>query len=317
MGAALALLAVFLFLRTLRNGPEPQGVAVPLPPQVMKGEKASVAPLSPREPAFAAGPLAPAPAPGLTEETAEGPLPVVARDGREAWQVYARPFDHTDGRPRLAIVISGLGLSDLATETALSELPPAVTLSFLPSAGNTALWLQKAREKGHETLLDFSLEPFDDPHQYVGPHTLFASLDPSQSLDRLRWAMSRGTGYIGLTTYMGVRFARSPQKLEPILREIKKRGLAFFDPRTTEEKTAKALATQLMLPRGFADRILDTQLSTGDIDDALHSLARLARRRGGAIGVGSAYPATIAAVAHWLKRNRGVQIVPLSALLTQ
>jgi uncharacterized protein len=315
--AALALVVAIVFLRDAAKEPEPQAVAVPLPPKAVNGSGASVLLPSPRESPFAVGPLAPAPAPGLTEESAEGPLPVVAADGREAWRVYGRPFDRADERPRLAIVISGLGLSDLATEKALSDLPAAVTLSFLPSAGNTAHWLQKAREKGHETLLDLSLEPFDDPRQYVGPRALFTSLELSQNLVRLHWVMSRGTGYIGLTTYMGTGFAQSPDELEPILHELKKRGLAFFDARTTEEKTARRLASELRLPRGFADRILDAQLSAGDIDDVLASLGRLARHRGSAIGVGSAYPETIAAVARWLKSERGVDLVPLSAILVR
>lgn len=313
----MALLAVVLFLRNVWNGREPQAVTVPLPPTAASGGEASLALPSPRERAFVVGPLSPAPAPGLTRESAQGPLPIVGPDGREAWQVYARPFNPADTRPRLAIVISGLGLSDLATEKALSELPPAVTLSFLPSAGNTAHWLKIAREKGHETLLDLSLESFADPRQYVGPRTLFTALDPSQSLDRLHWVMSRGTGYIGLTTYMGIRAARSPAELEPILREIKLRGLAFFDARTTEEKTARGLAAQLMVPHAFADRILDAQLSAGAIEDVLSNLAGLAKRRGSAIGLGSAYPETISVLARWLKHQKSVDIVPLSAVVVR
>ena len=256
-------------------------------------------------------------APGLVEESAEGPLPVISPDGREAWQVYARPFDRTDERPRVAIVISGLGLSDLATKEALADLPVTVTLSFLPSAGDVGRWLTEARRAGHETLLDLSLQAIEGSPQFTGSPSLFTSLEPSQGLEHLRWVMSRGTGYIGLATYMGTRFARSPAALQPILGDLKKRGLALFDARTTEEKTARKVAAELKVPRGFADRILDAELSPGAIGAALSGLEDLAKRRGSAIGIGSAYPETIEAVARWAKGRRSVVLAPHSAVLVR
>jgi polysaccharide deacetylase 2 family uncharacterized protein YibQ len=192
-----------------------------------------------------------------------------------------------------------------------------VTLSFLPSAGGAGRWLAEARRTGHETLLDLSLDAVEDSRQYAASPTLFTSLEPSQDLARLRWVMSRGTGYIGLAAYMGTRFARSPAALRPILDELKKRGLAFFDARTTEEKTARGLASELRVPRGFADRILDAELSPSAIEAALSSLEELAKRRGSAIGIGSAYPETIEAVARWAKGQRSVALAPLSAVLVQ
>ncbi len=314
--AVLALVLLVLRLSGAGKAPAPQAVAVPLPARSDAGPMATLGATAPSSAPFVfRGPLPPAPARGLVEESGEGPLPVIAADGRQPWQVYARPFAQSGRRPRVAIVISGLGLSTLETLKALSELPPEVTLSFLPAAGNTARWLSQARRKGHETLLDLSLEPVDDPRQYVGPHTLFASLEPRQNLERLDWVMSRGTGYIGLATYMGEHFARSPEELRPILGELKKRGLAFFDARTTGVGPAMALASELDLPHAGALRVLDAEVSTRAVFAVLASLERLAKTHGSAIGIGSAYPETITAVTRWAKRPKGVALAPLSALL--
>ena len=70
-------------------------------------------------------PLPPAPDPGLVQESPLGPLPRVGADGRVPWKVYAKPFDPGDKRPRVAIVVSGLGLSAAATESAEAVLAEA------------------------------------------------------------------------------------------------------------------------------------------------------------------------------------------------
>lgn len=77
-------------------------------------------------------PLAKAPDPDLVEASAVGPLPITGTDGRQPWRFYARPFKGTKGRPRIAIVVSDLGLNGMATETAIRSLPGAVSLAFVP-----------------------------------------------------------------------------------------------------------------------------------------------------------------------------------------
>lgn len=78
--------------------------------------------------------LAPAPVPGLVEDSRNGPLPRIAEDGRRPWQVYARPFPAADRRPRIAIVLAEMGISGVTTGNALQKLPPTITLAFVPYA---------------------------------------------------------------------------------------------------------------------------------------------------------------------------------------
>jgi uncharacterized protein len=52
--------------------------------------------------------------PALIEQTQQGPLPRIADDGRTPMTAYAPPAP-SDKRPRIAIVISGLGISAKAT----------------------------------------------------------------------------------------------------------------------------------------------------------------------------------------------------------
>ena len=82
----------------------------------------------------------------LIEQSDQGPLPRVGEDGRQPWQVYARPFDQNDARPRIAVIVTGLGLSAAATEAAIKLLPGAVTLAFDPYAPGLEAWIVMARQ---------------------------------------------------------------------------------------------------------------------------------------------------------------------------
>ena len=66
--------------------------------------------------------------------------------------------------------------------------------------------MEKARQAGHEVLLQIPLEPLDYPSKDPGPHTLLTTLPPDENFKRLQWLMSRFTGYVGITNHMGAKF---------------------------------------------------------------------------------------------------------------
>jgi hypothetical protein len=129
--------------------------------------------------------------------------------------------------------------------------------------------------------------------------------------------MGRGSGYIGMMTYMGSRFASAPEQLRPVLVELRGRGLAFIDDRASADGAAMKLAAEVKVPRSSVDRLLDSDISRSGIDQQLGQLEELARRNGSAIGVGTGYPLTIQAVAAWSTRlaAHGIVLAPLSAVL--
>src|SRR5262249_15293879 len=149
----------------------------------------------------AAPPLPPAPLAGLFENTANGPLPIIARKGRTPAQAYARPFTAQASHPLIAVVIGGLGFNAAATQQAIDELPPEITLSFVPYANNVQSWIDRARARGHEVMLELPMEPFDPDADDTGPQTLLASASAQQNTQRLEQLLSRGAGYFGVTNY--------------------------------------------------------------------------------------------------------------------
>ena len=254
--------------------------------------------------------------PALIENTPQGPLPRIADDGRTPMAAYAPPIAAGKGI-RIALVIMGLGLSAKATSAALAGLPPAVTLAFAPHAGDVQSWVNQARQRGHEVLLEVPMEPSDYPDSDPGPHTLRAGTNAQNNSSRLDWSLSRFTGYAGVTNFLGGRMLTDSDALEPVLTALSRRGLMFFDDGSVPNSTAPDVAHRLGAPFAQSAAIIDVQQDPADIDRRLSQLEASAHAKGPAAGTAFVYPVTIARVAQWAKglAGRGFVLVPASAIV--
>lgn len=266
----------------------------------------------------AASPLPRAPIAGMTERGPSGLLPVIAANGRTPAQAYARPFTPQANRPMVAIIIGGLGFNARATQQAIDELPPEVTLSFVPYAQDLQTWIDRARARGHEVLLELPMEPFDPAADDTGPQTLLASAPPQQNVARLENLLSRGTGYFGVTNYQGARFATSAQASQPVVQALRRRGLVLISSGIGQRTALSVEAGRAGLTNTTADRIIDARREADAIDEQLLNLEALALQNQSAIGAGFAYPVTMEQVARWARDigERGYQLAPASAVLT-
>ncbi|NIA68287.1 hypothetical protein HBA54_06755 [Pelagibius litoralis] len=234
------------------------------------------------------------------------------------WERYRQPFNTADTRPRIAVVLSGLGLSDSATQAAIDNLPPAITLSFSPYARGLERWIALARARGHEVMLDLPMEPTTFPSEDPGPQALLTNLSSEDNLDRLDWVLSRGSAYVGVAGSMGSRFTASRSQMAPILAELKSRGLIFLDNRTTEKSVAPAVAAEIGLHTAFNNRSVDErQASRVAIDARLAQIERIALSEGFAVAMAQPYPVTLDRLAGWSTEltARGFVIAPISALI--
>ena len=257
--------------------------------------------------------------PRLLEKTRHGDIPRIGADGARPSTVYARALRLPPGKaeaPRIALIVTGLGISNKAADEALTRLPPAVTFAFTPYGGALTDLVARARQNGHEVLLQAPMEPFDYPDNDPGPQTLLTSLSAEQNLDRLHWLMSRFQGFVGIANYMGARFTASEQALGPVLRETAKRGLIFVDDGTSSRSVAGEIAGANNMPFAKADVLIDTVPTATEIDRALAQLEKQARARGVAVGTLSPLPITISRVADWSKtiESRGFVLVPITAV---
>jgi len=256
--------------------------------------------------------------PDLIEETAAGPLPRIGDDGRKPMSAYAPPVAGGKG-PRIAIVIGGLGISAKATAAAIADLPAAVTLSFPPYAGDVQRWVNLARARGHEVLIEVPMEPYDFPDSDPGPHTLRTGAPEDANIERLTWALTRFSGYAGITNLLGGRFLADTDSLEPVMSFVARRGLIFFDSSSGSRSAASDVASQANVPFAKSATAIDTIQTGMEIDQRLSELETRARASGSAAGAGFIYPVTVDRVKVWAKglSGRGFVLVPASAIVTQ
>ena len=255
----------------------------------------------------------------LLEKTRHGDVPRIGADGTRPSAAYARPLAIPSGKadaPRIALVVTGLGISTKATNDALTRLPGPVSFAFTPYGHEVDQLVARARRDGHEVLLQAPMEPFDYPDNDPGPQTLLTSLTPDQNIDRMQWLMSRFQGYVGIANFMGARFTASESALGPMLRETGKRGLIFVDDGTSSRSLAGQIAGANNIPFAKADVVIDNVPTAAEIDRALGRLEAQARERGIAFGVLTALPLAITRVADWTRKAeaRGFVLVPITAV---
>lgn len=260
-------------------------------------------PVAPRPPAYTGRGLKPAPDPRLIETLPIGLVPKIADDGTRPAMAYARPVAPVSGplaeSPRVAILITGAGIGQLATVEAMVKLPADISIGLSPYSSDIERQAGDIRGEGHEIFLDMPVAQRGEAYGGAGPSALSDLLDADLNLHRLRWALSRLTGYVGVNGHFADRLIGNGPAMAS-LSEVSERGLALFD-----------------LASDQAPLQLDSTLQSQAIDTALAQLEQNARTKGQAIGLAGTTPLTIDRIKNWSAglTARGFRLVPVSALL--
>ncbi len=259
----------------------------------------------------------------LVEKSKYGLLPRIAHNGKRAQDVYARPnfikYIKDDSIKTVSILVTNLGLSKPVSDNAIEKLPPEVTLSFNPYAGQLNGWVKRARRSGHELMLQVPMEPFDYPDNDPGPHTLLSGLSDTVNLQRLKWIMARMTGYVGIVNINGSKFSSHESAMLPIMHELKVRGLTFMDAHPQAPEASYQVAREIKLDYLQGAVILDRVMSKKAIDQSLKKLEQIALTQGSAIGVMSGLPLSIQRLTEWSAslKKKGIHLVPISSTLVK
>lgn len=264
--------------------------------------------------------LAHLPDPELIERGATGVIPKRSSDGRKPMDVYAREPDTTGnfGVARVVLIVGGIGISQTSSQEAVRKLPGTVTLAFAATGNSLTRWMQEARKKGHELLLQVPMEAFGASGGSPRARILSASASAEENLVNLHWAMSRITNYVGIMNYQGGKLLSEPGALKPVFDEIAERGLLFVDDGSSGANQSQALATASLLPYARAHVLIDAKRTRQDIANQLEALVKEAKRTGLAIGVSNGYSETIDMIADFSKRANGigVEITPVSSIVS-
>lgn len=234
-----------------------------------------------------------------------------------ASSTYARPFANPDGKPIVSLVIGGIGTSYRQSLVAIDELPPEITLSFVPNA-NPEL-LRYARKKGHEILLEVPMEDYGRSRARPHRDTLLANASGEQNILRLDSVLRGKKALYGVISDKGGKFATTENASAPVLGHLQDKGLAFFQHGSLERANFETAANALNMDFAAAQINIDTEIRASEIEASLFKLETQALEDGAAFGTGFSYPLTIDTVARWSQRLRakGILLAPASAVVAQ
>ncbi len=244
-------------------------------------------------------------------------LPRISPDGRAPMEAYAAGFDPSNLRPRVGLLVAGIGMNAADSLIAIKALPGGISLAVSPTAGDLTTLLAVARLNEHEYLLSLPMEPqsfpLNDPDNRMA---LMTSLSPADNMQRLHGILARLTGYVGVTNAFGPmrgeRLSGMPPQFDPVLEDVAHRGLLFADARTGQPPLPYVWSRS-------ADIVLDDGTFDADVlDRRLDTLTHLALDKGSALGlVMLPRPVTLDRVAAWTNTlaAKGVALAPVSALM--
>jgi polysaccharide deacetylase 2 family uncharacterized protein YibQ len=212
---------------------------------------------------------------------------------------------------KVAFIVDGLGLSQSATDAAITKLPAAVTLAFSPYARDLKKWMEKAKEKGHEVLIEVPMEskqfPADDP----GPLGLLTSAEPKENADRLETILKEATSAIGILDTTGSKFRESSEHISPVFAKLKQSNLFYV------QGMPGARMGDAGIPTAIADLVLDERPFRAAVDARLDYAERLAKYQGSAVVALGAKPVNFERMVLWIEQSqkKGIVLAPISQVL--
>ena len=230
----------------------------------------------------------------------------------EPRQVAARPAEPTpvpsptpkpqpapNARGRLAILLDDGG-QKLDLVEAAAALPKTVgfaILPFLPRSAETAVALHDA---GHEIWLHLPMEPENYPANDPGPGAVLMAMNSDDLRTAIHSAINNIPHAVGMNNHMGSKATADLKTMTWIMQELKTRGLAFIDSRTTVRTVAEEAARAQGVPTNRRHVFLDNERSAAAIRVQLDEAVYRSRMEGEIIAIGHLDKVTIEVLAQEL-----------------
>ena len=231
-----------------------------------------------------------------------------------AFEQYSIKMEKTD-KPVIAIIIDDMGVDMIRTQKIL-KLNHPLTVSYLTYAPNLQSQINYATDAGKEILLHVPMQALNDNYDYGGEY-LSTNNSKVRNLEILNSQLNKVTGYIGINNHMGSRFTSDESQLSAVINEIKKRGIAFVDSKTSSQSKGDKLAKEIGIYYTTRDIFIDDSSKEEDIVKSLIQLERLAKKRGFAVAIGHPRTNTLKVMEAWLDglEAKGFELVPISYII--
>ena len=227
-----------------------------------------------------------------------------------------KPQPAPDARGRLAILLDdgGQKLDLVPVAAALPKEVGFAILPFLPRSAETAVALHQA---GHEIWLHLPMEPEKYPADDPGPGAVLMAMTPDELRTAVHSALNNIPHVVGVNNHMGSKVTADLRTMTWIMQELKARGMAFIDSRTTVHTVAEEAAQAQGVPTNRRHVFLDNERSAAAIRTQLDEAVYRSRMEGGIIAIGHLDPVTVEVLSQELPglAKRGADLVNPSDLV--
>lgn len=195
----------------------------------------------------------------------------------------------------VAVIVDDMG-SSLNEARELLAINMPITFSIIPGLPRVKSVADAAKSAGRDVMVHIPMEPQGYPQQRLELNGLLVSQSEDEITARTAALLNAVPEAVGANNHMGSRFTEQEEKMLPVLKVLKGRGLFFIDSRTTPRSTGYAAAERLGLKSATRNVFLDNQQDVAAIKKQLYAAAKMARKNGGVIAICHPHKATIAAL---------------------
>jgi hypothetical protein len=215
-------------------------------------------------------------------------------------------------RPKIAILVTNLGLNHNSTELALS-LPKEIALGFLPYTKKLKPLFKKARDLEHEVFIYVPFETEKYPMDFPGHLPILKNLTIDENIYRLNSHIADFPGILGIYASYKEAFLSDFSKSMPLISELNQKHLSLFFGKAAGNKE---FTGERYIKTYDADIILDQEPNIASIKVNLDKLVALAKKNNQAIAYAESYPVTIYTLKAWVQNldKLGIDLVPVSQI---
>ncbi|MFV2073818.1 MAG: divergent polysaccharide deacetylase family protein, partial [Thermoanaerobaculales bacterium] len=227
-----------------------------------------------------------------------------------------RPEPPPNARGRLAILLDDGGQKlDLVAQAA--ALPTEVGIAILPFLPYSAETAEEMFSAGHEVWLHLPMEPEGYPGNDPGAGAVLVGMEGNDLQTTIHSAINNIPHAIGVNNHMGSKASADLRLMTWVMQELKARGMAFIDSRTTVRTVAEEAARAQGVPTNRRHVFLDNKKESAAIRRQLEEAIYRCRIEGEIIAIGHLSPVTLRVLAQELPglKKRGADLVAPSKLV--
>lgn len=217
--------------------------------------------------------------------------------------------------PRIAIIIDDLANGGKVTNLLWSIKSP-LTIAVLPQMPDSSSIAKKAFNKNIQVILHLPLEP-ENSQLSLGPGGVTCQMSKKEISKRLRDNLESIPHVVGINNHMGSKATADPRVMQAVLEVAKQKGLFFVDSLTTPKSLAFKVAKELKVETAKREVFLDGKREREYIRSQVNLLAKVAKKKGKAIGIGHINQKTIEVIKEMIPQleEEGIEFVYASQLV--